>query len=357
MLITKEVEVRTTGKMIRYYQDKGYGPKYNTPLIVKIEDLPNKSNIMISAICDYCGELYETRYADYYETTNGLMYKCACKACAAKKHRDMIAKNYGVDNVSQLDGIKEKKRQTVFEHYGVYNPRQSFEVQQTTKNTNLQKYGAVCPLQNADIKEKAKKTCIERYGYENAAKSDFVINKKKKTMIEKYGVENSMQVAEVRQKAKETMYKNGTCPTSKQQYYINSIYEGELNYPCRNYNLDIFIKEANIDIEVDFGGHNLSVKLGNITQEEFDRKELVRDIYIKREGIKIMRIISSRDKIPSDTILLQMLSEAKQYFFDYPEHSWIEYNIDASTVRCAEHKDGVYFDYGKLRTIKTQQND
>ena len=357
MLITKEVEVVTTGKMIRYYQDKGYDAKYNMPLIVKIEDLPNKSNVMIDAICDYCGELYETRYADYYETTYGFTAKCACKACAADKHRDMIIKKYGVDNVSQLDEVKEKKMETVFKHYGVYNPRQSLEVQQTVENTNVQKYGVACTLQNEGIKEKSRKTCIERYGYENPMQSDSVVNKMKKTMVEKYGVENAMQVLEIRQRAKETMYKNGTCLTSKQQCYINSIYGGELNYPCYNYNLDIFIKEANIDVEVDFGGHNLPVKLGNITQEEFDRKELIRDAYIKQEGLKIMRIISSSDKLPSDAILLQMLSEAKQYFSDYPEHSWIEYNIDTSTVRSAEHKDGVYFDYGKLRTIRTKQND
>ena len=65
-----------------------------------------------------------------------------------------------------------------------------------------------------------------------------------------------------------------------------------------------------------------------------------------------MRIISLKDKLPSDEILLQMLSEAKQYFFDYPNHSWIEFNIDTSTVRNAEQKDGVFFDYGKLRKIK-----
>ena len=357
MLITKEVEVITTGKMIRYYRDKGYDSEHNTPLLVKVEDLPNKSNVMVFAICDYCGEVYETRYADYYETTSGFACKCACKTCASKKHRDMLIKNYGVYNVSQLDEVKEKKRQTVFKHYGVHNPKQSLEVQQKTKNTNLQKYGVVCPLQNADIKEKVKETCIERYGHENAMQSDFILNKMKKTMVEKYGVENSMQVVEIQQKAKEAMYKNGTCPTSKQQRYISSIYGGELNYPCRNYNLDIFIKEANIDVEVDFGGHNLSVKLGSITQADFDRKELIRDVYIKREGLKIMRITSSRDKLPSDAILLQMLSEAKQYFSDYPEHSWIEYNIDTSTVRNAEHKDGVYFAYGKLRTIRTKQND
>lgn len=357
MLITQEVEVRTVGKTIKYYQDKGYDAKYNMLLTVKVEDLPNKSNVKISAICDYCGELYQTRYADYYDTTHGFTCKCACKTCAAKKHRDVIITNYGVDNVSQLNDVKEKKRQTVFEHYGVYNPQQSADVQQVTQQTNLQKYGVICPLQNADIKEKIKKICVEKYGYDNAAKSDIVIDKIRNTTLNKYGVDNVMQVLDIQQKAKASLYQNKTCPTSQQQCYINSIYGGELNYPFRNYNLDIFIKEFNLDIEVDFGGHNLSVKLGRMTQEEFDRKELIRDMYVKREGIKIMRIISSRDKLPSDAILLQMLIEAKQYFTNYPEHSWIEYNIDTSMVRNAEHKDGVYFNYGELYIIKSQENN
>lgn len=34
MLITKEVEVKPTGKMIQYYRDKGYNAKYNEQLFV-----------------------------------------------------------------------------------------------------------------------------------------------------------------------------------------------------------------------------------------------------------------------------------------------------------------------------------
>ena len=65
-----------------------------------------------------------------------------------------------------------------------------------------------------------------------------------------------------------------------------------------------------------------------------------------------MRIISSKDLLPSDTLLLEMLSKAKEYFSKYPNHSWFEFNIDTSTVRNAEQPDGVFFDYGELRKIK-----
>ena len=64
-----------------------------------------------------------------------------------------------------------------------------------------------------------------------------------------------------------------------------------------------------------------------------------------------MRIISTSDLLPSDTILLQMLTKAKEYFSTYPQHSWYEFNIDTSLVYNAEHKEGVFFDYGELRKI------
>lgn len=65
-----------------------------------------------------------------------------------------------------------------------------------------------------------------------------------------------------------------------------------------------------------------------------------------------MRIISEKDLLPSDQILFQMLSEARSYFSTYPNHSWIEFNISTSTVRNAENKDGIPYDFGTLRTIK-----
>ena len=68
-----------------------------------------------------------------------------------------------------------------------------------------------------------------------------------------------------------------------------------------------------------------------------------------------MRIISLNDKLPQDSTLLQMLSETRQYFSDYPNHSWIEYNISTSTLRNAEHKQGIPYAFGSLRTVKDKE--
>ena len=44
-------------------------------------------------------------------------------------------------------------------------------------------------------------------------------------------------------------------------------------------------------------------------------------------------------KVPSRD-LLQILEETRQYFSQYPNHSWIEFSIDTSVMRNAEYKDG-----------------
>ena len=139
--------------------------------------------------------------------------------------------------------------------------------------------------------------------------------------------------------------------TSEQHIYLHSVYGGKINYPISYYAVDICLTKEKITIEYDGGGHDLRVVLGQLTRDEFNKKEIIRNNIIKREGYKQMRIISSKDHLPSDAVLLQMLDETKQYFSDYPEHSWIEYDIDASIVRNAEHKDGVFFDFKELRKI------
>lgn len=114
----------------------------------------------------------------------------------------------------------------------------------------------------------------------------------------------------------------------------------------------MYDESNNLCIEYDGGGHFLEIEIGKVSQEEFDNKELVREKMIRQEGCKIIRIISRKDNLPSDEILLQMLSDAKQYFSDYPEHSWINFDIDNGIVRNAEHKDGSPYFYGELRKIK-----
>lgn len=117
------------------------------------------------------------------------------------------------------------------------------------------------------------------------------------------------------------------------------MYNGELNYLCEYYFLDIYIKQDNIDVEVDFGGHDLMVKTGRMTQEEFNKREMIREKIIRSNGIRIMRLVSPHDKLPSDKKLLELYDFAKDYF-NSTKHTWIIFYLEKNKYRNAEHLDG-----------------
>jgi very-short-patch-repair endonuclease len=333
-ILTKEIEVRPRGTMIKYYRDKGYDANYNQPLIVKVEDLPNSSFIRVDVLCDYCKkEIFSTTYHHYNEGAKHID-KHACKNCWSKKQEEVVNMKYGVKSVSQLKEVRDKQVETILNVYGVKNISQSKEIKEKKEQTLLNRFGVKSPMQSKEIKKKAFDTNIKKYGYPSPSQSP-----------------------EIKSKMTQTLHKNGTAPTSKQQLYIFNLYKSvnsvvELNYPISIYLADICFTKEKLDIEYDGGFHDGQVKTGKITQEEFDRKELIRDKTIKSKGYKIIRIKSNLDRLPSDQVLLQMLSDAKQYFSLYPNHSWIEFNIDTSTFRNAENPKGSPYDFGVLRTIK-----
>lgn len=374
MLLTKELEIKINPNNIKHYKSLGYNVKPLDTIIVKTEELPVGSNSIVDVLCDYCkSNILQLPYRQYLKTlkTNG---KTCCKNCKGAKIKESTLKKYGVENISQLDNVKQKKKETTLMHYGVESPLQSKDILNKLQNTCLDKYSVPCSFMNEEVRENHKKALLEKYGVDHVWKieevkkkvnetiklkygvdniscNEEIKEKKRQASLKKYGTEYVLQSNEVREKIANTMCNNNSQKASKQQKYLNALYDGILNYPISNLSADIFLEEYGIDIEYDGGGHNLCVKFGSTTQEEFNRKEMIRSYIIKKEGYKQIRIISSKDKLPSDTILLQMLEQAKEYF-STTNHTWIEYNIDTSSVRNAEHKDGIFFNYGELRNIK-----
>lgn len=332
-IVTKEIEINPTGKMIKYYKDLGYDAKWHESLVVKVEDLPNGSHVYLNVKCDICGDIRKIKYKDYNKIISNGGYYC-CHNCFIYKATETNRLKYGCDNAMQNKEIYNKQSNSLRQRYGVTTPLKSEEIKSKVENTLLENWGVKCSFLSEDIQNKIYERLMIKYGYTNPAKSP-----------------------EVREKMSRTLYENSSQMCSKQQLYIFNLYKMtndivELNYPISYYSADICFPEEKLDIEYDGGFHNGQVKTGKLTQEEFDQKEIIRNNIIKRAGYKQMRIISSKDKLPSDTILLQMLSDAHAYFSQYPNHSWIEFNINTSTVRNAEYKDGLPYSFGPLRTIK-----
>ena len=189
-----------------------------------------------------------------------------------------------------------------------------------------------------------------KYGVENISQLEWVKDKIKDNNLLKYGVENVSQCLEIQEKKMESYYRNGTTATSNQQRYIHNLIGGQLNYPYYSAMLDIAFPNEKIYCECDFGGHWLQVKFGNITEEDFIKKERNRWYSLFRSGWKEIRIISKTDKVPSDEVVLEIIRFAKEYLNSC--HSWIRFNIDESKIKCSQYE--IDYDFGELRRIKKE---
>ena len=144
----------------------------------------------------------------YGHKWNKLFYKTCCD-----EHENILRKQttlkvvqekYGVDNVFQLESVKEKSKQTAFEHYGTTNIAQAKEVREKFKQTCLERYGVENVGGTLESYEKAKATCLERYGVENVNVLPEFRQKIKQTCLERYGAENVSVLPEFQQKMKQT---------------------------------------------------------------------------------------------------------------------------------------------------------
>lgn len=368
----------------KYHKDFVYD-LYNT-ITVKIEDLPMGSDTKVEVLCDMCKKNKMTVAYGTYNRVVRNTGSYVCKECSHEKKYQTNLEKYGFPIASQSKAVQEKMKQTNLEKYGVDNYgktkechdkikqtcldkykvehfAKSQEIKDKKAKTNLDRYGVESVLQVKEFRDKITSTNLERYGVEHPSSLLEMQEKIRQTNLERYGVPYNLQSPEVREKITKTLYKNGTAPTSKQQRYIFNLYksassETELNYPIVYYSADICLPIEKIDIEYDGGFHGGQVQTGKLTKEEFNRKELIRDKVIKSEGYKIIRIKSDSDRLPQDSTLLQMLSEAKQYFSE-TEHSWVIYDIDNSRMINAENNDanGISYDFGILRRIKDKDLD
>lgn len=334
------VECHWNHRNKKWYEGKGYTfTVYSDVFYVNPRDLTLTSSQYVEVICDYCGERFLQKYVCFLAHKENIN-KDACKRCCSKKLKEVTLMLYGVENVSQLDEIKEQKKQTCLEHYGVETPLQSKEIQEKVKKTNIerygceyimqsndmmqksidtcirkygvkyslqseevrakgqqtifQKYGVLNVFQNEKIKEKIRETNIERYGVSSYTKTEEYLEKRKNTCLERYGVEHSSQNPKIAEKIVQSFYKNGTIKTSFQQKMVCKLLENiygncELNKPCGLCFLDCVVNINGVLIDVEYDGSYWH------QDEQKDRR---RDEFVKSQGYKILRIIGGRN-VPS----------------------------------------------------------
>ena len=136
--------------------------------------------------------------------------------------KDFLIKN-NVDNVSQIDYIKEKARTTKYKRYG----NRGYNNLEQIKKTNLEKYGYEYTFQSELVKEKIRKKFLEKYGFDSASKSDVVRNKVKETMLKLYNCENPSQ-SEYVQKVKRINLINKTLKRYHDMNIIDVDYDNKI---------------------------------------------------------------------------------------------------------------------------------
>ena len=350
MLLSKEVNIKWVANNVKYYVEKGYEySKTGKEFTVKIEDLNPNSKYMVSVKCDYCTKDFEKQYKMYHRDRDvSPIKKDACKDCAKLKRKESMLLTYGKEHALQVDKFKDKYKETLMENHGVDNPLKSEEIKNKAKNTIINKFGVEYVTQSKEIMDKVIATNIERYGAKTNLCFEDVREKGKDKIFEKYGVNSVFKLDEFRQKSMWALYENGTAPCSKQQKYVNDVVGGDLNFPVNKLFLDIAFPKEFIYVECDFRGHDLHVRLGNITQEDMDNNEMKRYYMLRDLGWKMVRIISVKDRVPSKEKLLEMIDIAKS---ELKNHSWIKFDLDNGYI---ETSNGfIKFEFGDLTRFIT----
>jgi hypothetical protein len=188
MILQETVYIKYKGNSkLDYYKKKGYVIT-NTDFLVNVVDLLPNTDVQITVKCDFCDNIKQVSYKNYYRNVNRTKYKkyCCSFICRSNKTSKTCLEKYGVEKIGQSKEIREKIYKTNLERYNTTFSFQSEQVKQKIKNTNLERYGVENPGQSELIKEKIKNTNLERYGVENPGQSDLIKEKIKKTNLEKY---------------------------------------------------------------------------------------------------------------------------------------------------------------------------
>lgn len=167
MLISTETKIKWNSKVHKHYVELGYKyTKMGEEFTVAVKDLTQGSNARVQVKCDYCGEIYETKYCNYLKRHKNILQKDACfkVECYENKQHEIIKAKYNVKNICELDAVRKKALLTNMKKYGVPNVFQNKEIQKKIRETNLKKYGVENPVKTKGVQEKIKRTCLERYG-------------------------------------------------------------------------------------------------------------------------------------------------------------------------------------------------
>lgn len=296
---------------------------------------------LVAVNCQYCGKGFSKKKSDCKKVEKSRVSKMCCSSglCKGQKIKEVGEVDPTV-NIRKAETFKN----TCLERYGETNHQ--FSPEQREKQRK--RIENMTPEEMAERNEKMAQTNLKRRNVRVPIQCPLVKASIQNTNLERYNAKSPMGNSEILQKALKSRSKKSGVATSRQQKYLNLIYQGIINQNILNYYSDILFSD-NVICEYDGGGHDLCVTLGSSSREDFNEKEERRHKELRDSGYKIFRIVSNQDKLPLDSTLKKMLNAARDVF-NILGKDWITFDIDKGVVEWEDVQESYYF--GPLRRIK-----
>lgn len=295
-----------------------------------------RKRLIATLRCDVCGDEFERSLTKVKKQTFHICSK-SCMTTSlrvggvlAAKRIASVMSHYGVEHVSQVEDIKEKKRLTSLMHYGCESPLQSDVVKAKMRQSCVERYGVEYPMQDPDIMEKRKQTSCDKYGTAFPFERSAIRSKAIATNLERYGVSVPIQSPIVRartdwsqQKLKEyeTMKRNGTYGKSKpedrlyevlcEMFGVNDVERQSLVY---KWPIDFYVKSVDTYIQYDSYWHGVGRDINEVAEYKNKRdvvihKKMLTDAaqvrYFAEHDMKLVRVQGLKcQQITQDAIKL-----------------------------------------------------
>jgi hypothetical protein len=135
MILSKKIKIKLNNSTKDHFENLGYNFEKGKEIEIPLEHLNKGSNYKVEVKCDRCGKIKEIPYRKYLiNISNGNYYSCSAKCSKDKieqsnikkfgtknyfqseegklKIKNIIIEKFGVDNISKLENIKQKKLET-----------------------------------------------------------------------------------------------------------------------------------------------------------------------------------------------------------------------------------------------------
>jgi hypothetical protein len=125
--------------------------------------------------CIKCNNVTSKRF-EYIIKYNPTCNECSYNEKGNNARKTMLLR-YGVENISQLENVKNKKKETTLKNYGVEHNSQCQIIKDKKIITSLKNNGVEYPQQCEEIRNKSKQTTLKNYGVEHPQQCKEIMEK------------------------------------------------------------------------------------------------------------------------------------------------------------------------------------